>query len=66
MRLAVAGIKDRKTKRVRAAVVPDTTRATLQGFVQSHAAPDAPIYTDGESSYVGLPNHEAVKHSIGE
>ena len=63
---AVAGIKDRPTKRVRATVVPDTTRATLQTFVKSHAASGAPIYTDGESSYVGLRNHEAVRHSVGE
>ena len=65
-KVTVAGVKDRKTKRVRATIVPDTTRATLQGFVKSHAAPAAAIYTDGESSYVGLPNHESVKHSVGE
>ena len=65
-KVAVAGVKDRKTKRVRAAVVPDTTGATLRGFVQTHAAPDAMVYTDGEPTYASLPRHEAVKHSIGE
>ena len=24
------------------------------------------VYTDGESGYVGLPKHEAVKHTVGE
>ena len=24
------------------------------------------VYTDGEQGYVGLPRHEAVKHSVGE
>ena len=33
---AVAGVRDRVTGTVSAAVVPDTTRATLQGFVRSH------------------------------
>ena len=63
---AVAGVKDRATGRVKASVVPDTTGETLQGFVGAHAAPDAMIYTDGEPAYAGLPNHEAVKHSVGE
>ena len=26
----------------------------------------AMVYTDGEAGYVGLPRHEAVKHTIGE
>ena len=29
-------------------------------------APDAMVYTDGETGYAGLPNHEAVKHTVGE
>ena len=28
--------------------------------------PDALVYTDGETGYIGLPNHEAVKHTVGE
>ena len=24
------------------------------------------VYTDGEPAYWGLPNHEAVRHSVGE
>ena len=63
---AVAGVKDRATSQVRAQVVPDTTGETLRGFVQTHAQPDAMVYTDGEPAYWGLPRHEAVRHSVGE
>ena len=63
---AVAGVKDRATRQVRAQVVPDTTGATLRGFVASHTQPDAMVYTDGEPAYWGLPRHEAVRHSVGE
>ena len=28
--------------------------------------PNAPIYTDGSRAYDGLPNREAVHHSVGE
>ena len=63
---AVAGIKDRATKRVRATVVSNTDADTLKGFVAETTAPDAMVYTDGETGYAGLPNHEAVKHTVGE
>ena len=64
---AIAGVKDRATKRVRAKVVESTDKPTLQGFVAEHAAPGATVYTDESSSYKGLPfNHEAVTHSTGE
>ena len=63
---AVVGVKDRRTKRVRAQVVDATDKATLQGFVTAYAVPGATIYTDDASAYVGLPNHESVKHSTGE
>ncbi len=29
-------------------------------------APDAKVYTDDHGGYYGLPNHETVKHSVGE
>ena len=63
---AVVGIKDRTTKRVRAAVVKNTDADTLKGFVADSTAPGAVVYTDGEAGYVGLPNHESVKHTVGE
>ena len=63
---AVVGIKDRASKRVRAAVVENTDADTLKGFVAESTVPGAMVYTDGEAGYVGLPQHEAVKHSVGE
>ena len=63
---AIIGVRDRASGKVRASVVADTTGATLRGFVEAHTAPDAKVYTDGEPGYGGLPNHEAVKHSVGE
>ena len=66
-KVAVAGAKDRATNAVRARSVAETTRATLQGFVEDHAAPGATVYTDEARAYQGMPfDHEAVKHSIGE
>ena len=63
---AVVGVKDRRTKRVRAAVVENTDADTLKGFVAESVVQEATVYTDGEAGYVGLLNHEAVKHSVGE
>ena len=62
----VAGMKDRETNTVAAAVVPGTDRPTLHGFVTGRAAPGATIYTDEHSSYDGLPHHEVVNHSAKE
>ena len=64
---AIVGARDRPTKRVKAKVIPDTTKETLQGFVQDVANPGAQIYTDEHKSYVGMPfPHESVKHSVSE
>ena len=62
----VAGVKDRNTNKVSAAVVSGTDRPTLQGFVGAHTAEGAAIYTDEHASYAGMPGHEAVRHSVGE
>ena len=64
---AVAGVKDRATNRVSAAVVRATDAATLHDFVTDRAAPNATVYTDEASAYTGLPfDHHTVKHSVGE
>ena len=64
---AVVGAKDRATNRVSANVVPDTSKNTLHGFVDEHAAPGATVYTDEATAYESLPfNHSSVKHSISE
>ena len=64
---AVVGIRQRGTKRVRAKVVGDTKMATLQSFVLKHTTPDATVYTDEASAYMGIPrNHAWVNHGVGE
>ena len=63
---AVVGIRDRATNKVKAKVVPDTTRGTLGGFVTRNVIPGTRIYTDEAKAYTHLPNHKAVKHSVSE
>ena len=66
-KVAVAGVRDRATKQVAAKVVERTDAATLQGFVASHAAPGATVYSDDSSAYDSLPfDHDTVKHSLSE
>ena len=63
----VAGIKDRATNQVSTKVIEDTTKRTLQQFVEERIEADAQVYTDESSSYVGLDRpHSAVRHSVGE
>ena len=63
---AVIGAKDRQTNRVAAAVIKSTDQLTLQGFVTANVEPGAKVYTDDHGGYVGLPNHETVRHSVAE
>ena len=67
-KVAVAGVKDRRTEKVSARVVQHTDSATLQGFVQHHATPGATVYTDAALAYRGMTvfEHQAVNHSVGE
>ena len=64
---AVVGIRDRNTGRVSTAVVPDTTRETLHGFVHQRTQPYTTVFTDDARAYIGMHRtHESVNHSIGE
>ena len=63
---AVIGAKDRQTNRVSATVIDNTDQLTLQGFVVENVEPGAKVYTDDHGGYVGLPNHETVRHSVKE
>jgi len=52
---------------VRAAVVTDRSRATLQGQVRDNVAPGATVYTDSLGAYTGLSTdfeHETVDHAV--
>ena len=67
---AIAGVKDRQTKRVKARVVKNTDARTLQSFVFGRVRIRSKVYTDDASAYNGLPGigyrHESVSHSRGE
>ena len=64
---AVAGAKNCATGTIHSEVIPDTTKATLHGFVASHAVPGATIYTDEAGGYQGMPfDHQTVCHGVGE
>ena len=65
-KLIVVGMKDRKTKKVQAKVVDNTDSPTLQGFVRTRTKPDTKVFTDDHRSYIGLANHDVVKHSVRE
>ena len=65
-KVAVAGIKDRASNRVSATVVPNTQSETMSRFIMEHVEPGARVYTDDALTYYRLPNHETVKHSVGE
>ena len=64
-KIPVAGVKDRKTEKVSAAVVPDMTKKSLQGLIHERTTDGAMVYTDEWHAYKGLPNHQPVKHGIG-
>ena len=65
-KVPVAGVKDRTTGKVSAAVVAGNDRPTIQRFLSKHMEPAAPIFTDEATVYTGMPNHAAVRHSVGE
>ena len=63
----VAGVKDRPSKQVSAAVVGKTDSATLQKFVTDRTEGTATVNTDEASAYAGINReHEAVCHGTGE
>ncbi len=69
-KMAVVGIKERETGRLVAKPVSDTTKDTLQGFIQDNVKERTHVYTDEFKSYNGLEDNgyerSTVKHSAGE
>ena len=65
---AVAGVRDRSTNRVSAAVISGTDRPTLQAFVGKRVSAGAQVYTDEHAGYRGMVgvHHQTVRHSAGE
>jgi len=63
---AVVGMKDRNSNSVTARVLASTDKPALQGFVHEHAEDGAKVYTDDVRAYIGLENHDSVRHSVSE
>ena len=63
---AVVGMKDRETNRVTAEVIESADGLTLKEFVLDQVTDGAKVYTDEHAGYRGLPNHQAVNHSVKE
>lgn len=69
-KVAVAGVLRRGPKgksRIRAAVVPDTTRAQMNAFATTHIVPGAELFTDSSASYLDFKNyfvHQAIDHAV--
>ena len=65
-KVAVAGVRDRHSKQVRAVVVGTATGDVLRGFVEKNRYASRPLYTDDAAACDGLENHDSVKHSVKE
>ena len=64
----VVGVKDRRTNKVSAAAVDDTSARTLQCFIEENVVSDARVFTDEHGSYRHMPffEHDTVNHKDGE
>ena len=64
----VAGVKDRATNKVSAAVVENRDGHTLQTFVEDRVHHEAEVYTDEHPSYKGMVyfEHDTTNHSAGQ
>ena len=66
---AVVGMRDRRTGRVAAKVIPDTSPDTLRDFARRHLRRRGTLYSDSATAYQGFDwpgRHKAVRHSRGE
>jgi transposase-like protein len=65
-KVPVMGMLDRETRQVRAKVVPNVKRETLQNEILDNLTKGATVYTDSASAYDRLPAqqfiHETVNH----
>jgi len=62
----VMGMRDRETRRVRAKVIPNTRRETLQNEILDHIEKKSTVYTDAAQGYYNLAEkdfvHDTVNH----
>lgn len=66
----VVAMRSREGKKVKALVVPDTTRRTLRWVILENVAKGSVIFTDENKSYSYLEahgfHHQSVNHGVGE
>ena len=63
----VARLRERRSKKVKAKVVPNRKKPSLSGLVEESVDASETVYADEARSYKGIPNpHEWVNHSAGE
>jgi transposase-like protein len=63
---AVQGILDRELRQVRAKVLPNLRRETLQNMILENVTPFAKVFTDEHGGYTGLEKqfvHKVINHS---
>lgn len=68
-KVAVLGVKERESKKVRVKVAPDTKGKILSGFIGSYVAEGTTVYTDDHRGYNPIAveyDHKIVKHSVGK
>ena len=66
---AVAGVKNRETNQVSAAVIKGTSQRDLHGFIKDRVSEGSIVYTDDHGGYSSLWvdfKHKTVRHSIKE
>jgi transposase-like protein len=65
-KVSVMGMLDRESRQVRAKVVPNVKRETLQSEILNHVAQGSKVYTDSATGYLNLAAqqyiHETVNH----
>ena len=69
-KIAVVGIKERDSKKIKSFKVADSKAITLHQIVCDSVAEGSTVYTDDACAYNGLEQrgytHETVRHSVGE
>src|ERR1035438_7468452 len=58
------GMLDRDARQIRAKVIPDVRRDTLQREILSHVAGKSTVYTDGHPGYDHLKTKEFVHETV--
>jgi transposase-like protein len=60
----VMGMRDRETRRVRAKVIPDVNRETLQNEILENIETKSTVYTDAATAYYNLSRRDFVHDTV--